>query len=506
MSSTKQAESSNIGDAYGDITRLFNTVTNGTTVEAIKYIIALVGNSKEKMDIEEHLLGYKDGNGRNVSHFVCSAKRNDTLKAIIKLAPGVVNSLDNSHENPLFLSVRAQDIESVTTLLENGVEIATRNSSGCNVLHYACQAADLGLVKLIISAMESKYPSEMDSFINTCSDEFGTPLQWACMTNNKELINYLLSHRADPNRAPTDRSIPSSLMIAIGIGNIELTELLLESGALLEEAKDSEGYTPIFCAIEKNDVQLLSLIIEHMKLQSCDVSNQIIKGNSIYSHAVNNRCSEEILDILKSHALDSIKMDTIKQIERGQSIQTESVESMESVEYSTVSSDNNTSTLDTPHEVIMEQEIEDKDSYDEKEAERLKADANSLFKEGNFTESIATYSNALNHLRMKKRDLSENAITLKSSILSNRCLSYIKTGDCSKALFDAKSCIYINPDWSKGYYRCSQAYQLMGDTASQACYLWDAITKESSSSMLKQEYLDLFSQIMRRHRKSQQQQ
>ncbi|KAJ1605856.1 hypothetical protein OJ252_3360 [Cryptosporidium canis] len=154
----------------------------------------------------------------------------------------------------------------------------------------------------------------------------------------------------------------------------------------------------------------------------------------------------------------------------------------------------------------MEQDIEDKDSYDEKEAERLKADANSLFKEGNFTESIAAYSNALNHLRMKKSDLSENAITLKSSILSNRCLSYIKTGDCTKALFDAKSCIYINPDWSKGYYRCSQAYQLMGDTANQACYLWDAITKESSSSMLKQEYLDLFSQIMRRHRKSQQQQ
>ncbi|KAH8584763.1 ankyrin repeat containing TPR domain-containing [Cryptosporidium sp. chipmunk genotype I] len=503
MSYVKSKENSNLGDAYGNITRLFSTVTNGTTVEAIKYIATLVGSSKEKMDIEEHLLGYKDGNGRNVCHFVCSAKRNDTLKAIIKLAPGIVNSLDNSNENPLFLSVRAQDIESVTTLLESGVEITRKNSSGCNVLHYACQAADLNLVKLIISNLESKNLSEIDSFVNTCSDEFGTPLQWACMTNNKELISYLLNHKANPNKAPLNRLIPSPLMITVGIGNTELTELLLKSGAHLGQAMDSEGYTPIFGAVEKNDVELLSLIIEYMKLQSCDVSNQIVKGNSIYSYAVSNRCSEEIMEILKSHALDSIKIDNVQQIERGPSIQTESIESIESNEYSLSSDEKKSSDFEVSPEIIIEQDLEDASNYDEGEAERLKTEANSLFKEGKFDKSIVTYSNALNHLKIKKSKLSEKAIALKSSILSNRCLSHIKIGDSSKALFDATSCIYINPKWSKGYYRCSQVYHMMGDVANQACYIWDAITNENSNSSLKQEYLDAFSQIMKKHRQNQ---
>ncbi|TRY53234.1 Ankyrin repeat containing protein [Cryptosporidium tyzzeri] len=503
MSCVKSKEDSNLGDAYGDITRLFSTVTNGTTVEAIKYIVALVGSSKEKMDIEEHLLGYKDGNGRNVCHFVCSAKRNDTLKAIIKLAPGIVNSLDNSNENPLFLSVRAQDIESVTTLLKSGVEITRKNSSGCNVLHYACQVADLNLVKLIISSLKSENPSEIDLFVNTCSDEFGTPLQWACMTNNKELISYLLNNKSNPNKAPLGKLIPSPLMITIGIGNTELTELLLKSGALLAEAMDSEGYTPIFAAVEKNDVELLSLIIKYMKLQSCDASNQIVKGNSIYSYAINNRCSEEIMEILKSHALDSIKIDNIQQIEQGQYIQTESIESIESSEYSSLNDEKKSSESDISPEVIIEQDLEDTSNYNEVEAERLKAEANSFFKEGQFEKSIEMYSNALSHLMMKKNNLSEGAITLKSSILSNRSLSYIKIGDSSKALFDAKSCIYINPKWSKGYYRCSQVYHMIGDVANQACYLWDAITNENSNSALKQEYLDAFSQIMKKHRQSQ---
>lgn len=240
-----------------------------------------------------------------------------------------------------------------------------------------------------------------------------------------------------------------------------------------------------------------------MKLQLCDASNQIVKGNSIYSYAINNRCSEEIMEILKSHALDSIKIDNIQQIEQGQSTQIESIESIESSEYSSLNDEKKSSEPDISPEVIIEQDLEDISNYNEVEAERLKAEANSFFKEGQFEKSIEMYSNALSHLMMKKNNLSEGAITLKSSILSNRSLSYIKIGDSSKALFDATSCIYINPKWSKGYYRCSQVYHMIGDVANQACYLWDAITNENSNSALKQEYLDAFSQIMKKHRQSQ---
>ncbi|KAF7456172.1 ankyrin-related protein [Cryptosporidium felis] len=497
-------DNSNLGDAYGDITRLFSTVTNASTIDALNCIATLVSSSKEKMSVEEHLLGYKDGNGRNVCHFVCSAKRNDTLKAIIKLSPGLANSLDNSNETPLFLSVRAHDIDSVKILLENGADVTLKNTNGCNVLHYACQAGDADIAEIIVSNLKARDPSGIYSFINACSPELGTPLQWACIMNDYKLINYLLNHNADPNLAPVDRKIPSPLMITIGLGSIELTELLLKSGTLIKQASDSEGYTPIFGAVEKNDMELLLLIIEYMKIQSCDVSDQIVKGRSIYSYAININCNEEILEILKSHALDTIKISSFPD-EENSNYRGESNESEELNEYSPINSETTKSESQFTDEVIAEQEQDDLDNFSEIKAEMLKSEANNLFKEGYYSESIDKYTKALDHLKMKRENLTQKAIILKSSILANRSLSYIKLRDSSKALFDANSCIYINPKWSKGYYRCSQAYQLQGDVPNQACYLWDAITCEGPDSIIKQDYLSAFSQLMKNHKKSQQQ-
>ncbi|KAH7647016.1 ankyrin-related protein [Cryptosporidium bovis] len=503
MNAGTDGKTSDLGEAYGHITSLFNTVTNKSTIETIKYIASLIDSSGDKISIEEHLMGYKDGNGRNACHFACSARRNDTLKAIIKLAPKIVNCVDNTSENPLFFSVRAKDIESIKTLLDNGVQITCKNLSGCNVLHYSCQTSDIGIVKLIVSTLKRNNNSDVYSFINTCSNEFGTPLQWACMANNKEIVDFLLIHNADPNLSPLNYSIPSCLMIAVSIGDFDLIEKLLISGAEINKARDSEGYTPIFGVIEKNDMKLLKLILEYIEKQGIDISNQIIKGETIYSYAIKNNCSDEILDCLKKHAFDVIKMDE-NQVNQKETLEPignslESTESSESVEFITPGNDETEQTLFKINEELDEEDLR---IYSDTKAEELKIQANSLFKEGEYKKSIELYTSALQHLKKRRSELPKVTIALKSSILSNRCLAHIKTGELKKALIDSLSCINLNPEWSKGYYRCSQVYHHMGDIANQACYLWDAITHENGDSLLRQEYTDFFSEIMRKHGKN----
>ncbi|KAH8740435.1 ankyrin-related protein [Cryptosporidium ryanae] len=503
MNVITESKSSDLGEAYGHITSLFNTVSNKSTIETIRYIASLVESSKEKIGIEEQLIGYKDGNGRNVCHFACSAKRNDTLKALIKLAPKIVNCVDNTSENPLFISVRAKDIDSIKILLDSGVNITCKNSSGCNVLHYSCQTSDIEIVKLIVSTIERNNKSDLYPFINTCSSEFGTPLQWACMANNKEIIEYLLIHKANPNLSPFQYSIPSCLMIAVSIGDFEIIEKLLISGAEVEKARDSEGYTPIFGVIEKNDIKLLELILEYIEKQRVDVSNQVVKGETIYSYAIKNNCSNKILCCLKKYAFDTMQIegDLIKKSkELGQNENSfESTESSESIEFSTTGVDEVERMLIKINDELDE---EDLGIYNEVEAEEFKTQANLLFKENEYIKSKELYTRALCHLKKKRSELSKKAIVLKSSIFSNRCLANIKVGDLKKALFDSLMCINLNPEWSKGYFRCSQVYHLMGDVANQACYLWDAVTHEDNSSILKQEYIDSFSEIMRKHRRN----
>lgn len=489
-------ENSNLGQAYNDITQLFSTVTQKSTIEALEYITTLTGNFKGELSIEEYLLGYKDGNGRIVSHFVCSAGRNETLKALIKLAPGIVNSLDDALESPLFISVRAHNLESIKILLNNRADVTIKNIHGCNILHYACQTSDIELVKLFVSFVREKHFLEFDTFINTCSNELGTPLQWACMINNKEIVHYLLSCGADPNIAPLDKKIPSPLMLTLSIGDIELTKLILDSGALIKEARDFEGYTPIFAATEKNNFELLNLILEHMKKQSCDITNQAVKGETIYSYALKNQCSDQILKYLKDHSLNII---SISQQQNSINYCNYDELTEQPVE-SGVVSEKELLLFDSKEQekLILKLEEENIGTYNEEKAEEIKREANLFFKKGDYHKAISLYTNALEFLSVKKGDLSPQGITLKSSILSNRCLAYMKIKDTSNALKDSSLCTYIDPTWSKGYYRSSQVYQIIGDSTNQACYLWDAIVNENNNLELKQEYIELFSSLIKK--------
>ncbi|OII71186.1 hypothetical protein cand_026020 [Cryptosporidium andersoni] len=486
----KVESKSNLGEAYNNITRLFETVSKESTTEAINCINSIIKDTCDKLSLEDHLLEYRDGNGRNVCHFVCSASRSDTLRALLKLAPKLVNSLDGSGESPLFLSVRAEDIECINILLENGADVSLLNNKNCNVLHYACETSNYEVLGILLSSHNIQQYSCVD-LINQCSPEFGTPLQWACMRNNLKIAKFLLLLGANPNIYPVGRGIPPCLILASSLGNIDMVETLINSGALVKLAIDSEGYTALYCAVEGNNFDLIKLLVHYSKEQKFDIFSVSVNGKDIYIYAQEQNCSHEILEYLEDFVSNNENVTSVTQCLLNTS--------QEMISDKVVL--NNSDDEDLEEHNISESDIDEDNSdsdivYDEEEAKKIKSEGNLAFSLCDYNSAIQAYTDALNLLKRKVELLSKEGIDLKSSLLSNRCWAYIQVKEYNKALLDAKSCIKVKPEWSKGYFRLSQAYQHLNDSENQAYSLWDAVIHEVDSLETKQQYLSILKNLI----------
>jgi len=81
------------------------------------------------------------------------------------------------------------------------------------------------------------------------------------------------------------------------------------------------------------------------------------------------------------------------------------------------------------------------------EAERLKEEGNKAIQSGDIVKAIELYGLAIN--------LDEDNAVL----YSNRSAAYAKKGMWTEAYGDGTKCVYLKPDWAKGYLRKGLAAQ-----------------------------------------------
>ncbi|XP_055921233.1 poly [ADP-ribose] polymerase tankyrase-2 isoform X2 [Eupeodes corollae] len=111
-----------------------------------------------------------------------------------------------------------------------------------------------------------------------------TPLHLA--VNNEEIVRLLLNHRANPNRK-TFTTGETALHIAIRQGNLQVVELLLQSGAYINEPNNRE-YTPLMCAIELDaDEIAFSLVSKGAKLNQEDCNGHTALYLAVARNKVN---------------------------------------------------------------------------------------------------------------------------------------------------------------------------------------------------------------------------
>lgn len=136
-------------------------------------------------------------------------------------------------EENLIISVIEGDIEGVTRLVREGVNVDARDSGGCTAIIYAICMDNPDLLKILINAKGD---------VNIKANSGKTALMCAASSTNEEVVDMLLNANADINAK--SKMEETALWFALEFSNENIIRKLIMSGADVN-AVNREGITLI---------------------------------------------------------------------------------------------------------------------------------------------------------------------------------------------------------------------------------------------------------------------
>lgn len=205
----------------------------------------------------------------------------DVRKVRLLLAKGVdVNAKSKQGHTALTIAAgREGSTEIVRELLDHGADLNSGNIAGA-----AARTGDVKLVKFLLdrgadpnnsqalggpAAVSEKRAAERDKVFESAQppplvgipqNAAGTPLMYAAMAKNPEMIRLLLEKGADVNAR--NKSNATALMYAAVLGKPVIARLLIEKGADVN-VKHQSGYTALMyaAASESNDPEWIKAML-----------------------------------------------------------------------------------------------------------------------------------------------------------------------------------------------------------------------------------------------------
>jgi ankyrin repeat protein len=148
-------------------------------------------------------------------------------------------------------AVKSGDAAAVSRLLQQGVDINTRQGDGATALHWAAYRNNLDAADVLIRA---------GAAVDATNDLGVTPLWVAATLDNTAMIARLLQARGNPNLAPPTGGNP--LMIASRNNNIAAVKLLLAHGANANAKEDAQGQTALMWATAQQHPGVVQVLLE----------------------------------------------------------------------------------------------------------------------------------------------------------------------------------------------------------------------------------------------------
>ena len=151
----------------------------------------------------------------------------------------------NGKKYKFFKAVRNNWREEIIYYLNKGIHIDGLNRYGYNALHIAIEEEDIDLIDFLL---------EKGANINFDRQGYYTPIEWACLVGNEQIVKHLLSRGSDTKYY--------SLNYAAYNGNAEIVELLLNKGMDVD-CVDNYNKIALCWAVQENKMDIAQLLIKN---------------------------------------------------------------------------------------------------------------------------------------------------------------------------------------------------------------------------------------------------
>ncbi|XP_021773189.1 ankyrin-1-like [Chenopodium quinoa] len=394
---------------------------------------ALTGNldffkkMAEKLDdgqgLSKTVADVKDANDRTALHFAAREGQTEVCKYLLEELKLDVNVKDADGETPLVHAARQGHIATVSYLLDHGADPAIASDLGATALHHAAGIGNIELMKVLLSK-GAPVDSQSDS---------GTPLIWAAGHEQKEAVEVLLEHHANPN-SETDEGI-TPLLSSVAAGSLECLEQLIQAGAKANIS--AGGTTPLHIASDLGSIDLINCLLK----AGADPNATDEDGQKPVQVAATrgNRNAVEILLPLTT-PVQSIPNWTIDGIIQYMQSETQKQEEL-ARSFKELNSQKNTN--------LSRQDLPEVTPEAKQKAAEAKSRGHEAFNRKDYALATDAYTQAI--------DLDPSDATF----YSNRSLCWFLQGQAEQALADAKACRSLRPNWAKAAYREGAALRLL---------------------------------------------
>ena len=155
-------------------------------------------------------------------------------------------------DTPVADATRDGDIETVRSLLKQGVDVNAAQGDGMTALHWAAFTDHVEIAEMLIYAGGNV---EAGTRLNSIK-----PLFMAAQNGSRSMVETLLAGGADPNSTMSTGTTP--LMMAAASGSAAAVTALLDAGAEPNAQESAQGQTALMFAASFNRDEAIKVLVE----------------------------------------------------------------------------------------------------------------------------------------------------------------------------------------------------------------------------------------------------
>lgn len=233
-------------------------------------------------------------------------KRNDKQLAeiILKYKPNV-NIKDKYNRSPLMIASKKKYLYIVKMLIAQGADVHHQDFKGNTALNYALKANNLPIREfLLLNGLQYNTSSiftevtlgntelikkllDQGLDVNLQNQLKDTLLMQAIKNDSRDIFDLLLKSNADIN-IKNNRGKTAFYIALETFDRFEYVKTLLKLGININSALDNSGRTPLMIAIERNDEDLIKLLLRHKDIDIDVIDNN---GKSALVYTLNANMS-----------------------------------------------------------------------------------------------------------------------------------------------------------------------------------------------------------------------